>query len=965
MFRALAVSLLSLAFLSLGLVGRASAQAQAAANGSIEGTIVDPSGGVLPGVTVTLTNIDTGTDRSVPTNAVGLYRALLLPLGTYRIKAELSGFKSVERTGVSLSAGQAAVVNFELAVGGVQEVVQVSAEPPITQSGKIDLGRTITATEFKNLPLIARNTFNPGLLQPNVTGYEDTEFGATRVNANGSQMRTNYQIDGSSATQKNRAGLRMFQPSEIMVQEVKVTSSGFAPEFGQTTGMVYNVITPSGTNQLHGDGSYRLRRKDFAARPFTLSPTAPKPDTHVNDVAGTVGGPLIKNRLFFFGGYEYLKHDLSADRVITVTPATATTLGLSSDALGNGVVPAIQTVNMFVGKADYQANRANRLSGRWSVFNNKTPENIGGGLNTRELSYNFQDRMDNVGVQLTSTIGNAMLNEFRFAYGRRNNPLVPSAVAGPGPSVTIAGVASFNGVRYGANTPVFLENYEQVVDNFTWIRGRHDLKVGIDAEMIHDERVNDTTGLYTFPDAASYLAAKIGTNRFGYTSFQQNVGDTSLAYDQRYWSFFAQDDLRITSQVKLLFGVRYDLFKVPAGDPTAPLAISRSFRIDKNNVAPRAGFAWSLDPESRTVVRASTGLMYEPPLGAFYENALFQNGNPRFLSVRVAPSQGGAPAFPGTLSSLPPGVTPSKSILTVASDFNTQYAWLSNIQVEHALSTDVSVAVAYVNSTGRNLPLALSVNMLPTGVTLPDGRPIYSTAITPATRVDPNFDVIGQFRSIGWAQYNALTLSMTKRMSHGFLMNGFYTLAKAQDNGVIGGDYVIGSTDRPGISDPSSPDRDYSYTSWNQTHTFVLSGVFAPKVSGDGVVAWLANNNQVGLVVQANSGLPYNIRANRDLNLDGIIDADRPNGIGRNSATLGKFGTVDLRYSRFVPLSGARRVEVFAELKNLLNRRNIRAVNSVVATDTSGNPLAPIPSEFPVTNIYEARQFQLGFKVSF
>ncbi len=960
MFRAFLICVLTLV-----LAGPAYAQSQAAANGSIEGTVVDPSGGVLPGVTVTVTNIDTGAGRSVVTNATGLYRALLLPLGTYRIKAELSGFKSVERAGVSLSAGQSAVVNLELQVGGVQEVVQVSAELPVVQPGKIDLGRTITATEFKNLPLIARNTFNFGLLQPNVSGYEDVEFGATRVNANGSQMRTNYQIDGSSATQKNRAGLRMFQPSEIMVQEVKVTSSGFAPEFGQTTGMVYNVITPSGTNLLHGDGSYRLRRKDFAARSFTLAATAPTPDTHVDDFAGTVGGPLIKDRLHFFGGYEYLKHDLSADRVITVTQATAATLGLSADALGNGVIPALQTVNMSVAKVDYQANRDNRLSGRWSVFNNKTPENIGGGLSTRELSYNFQDRMDNVGVQLTSTIGSSMLNEFRFAYGRRNNPLVPSAVAGPGPSVTITGVASFNGVRYGANTPVFLENFEQVVDNVSWIRGRHDLKVGIDAEMIHDERGADTTALYTFPDVASYLAAKNGTNRSGYTRFEQNVGDSSLAYDQRYWSFFAQDDLRVTSQVKLLFGVRYDLFKIPSGDPTAPLAISRSFRVDKNNVAPRAGVAWSLDPASRTVVRASTGLMYETPLGAFYENSLLQNGNPRFLPVNAAPLAPGAPAFPGTLGSLPPGVTPSKSILTVASDFNTQYAWLSNVQVERALGNDLSVAVAYMNSTGRNLPLAISANVVPSGASLPDGRPIYSSTVTPATRLDPNFDRILRFQSIGKAQYNALTLSMTKRMSHGFLMNGFYTLAKARDNGVIGGDYVVGSTDRSGVSDPSNPNLDYSYTSWNQTHTFVLSAVFAPKMSGDGLGAMLANNNQVGLVVQANSGLPYNIRSNRDLNLDGVTDADRPNGIGRNSETLGKFATVDLRYSRFVPLSGARRVEVFAELKNLLNRRNIRAVNSVVATDTSGNPLAPIPSEFPVTNIYEARQFQLGFKVSF
>jgi hypothetical protein len=272
-------------------------------------------------------------------------------------------------------------------------------------------------------------------------------------------------------------------------------------------------------------------------------------------------------------------------------------------------------------------------------------------------------------------------------------------------------------------------------------------------------------------------------------------------------------------------------------------------------------------------------------------------------------------------------VTPSKSIRTVSSDFNTNTHG-SPTSRWNARWYDLSVAAAYVNSVGRNLPLALNVNGVPTGATLPDGRPIYSTTVSAATRVDPNFDVIRQIQSVGHSRYDALTLSFTKRQSHGFLMNAFYTLAKAKDNGVIGGDYVIGSTDRSGISDPTNPDRDYSYTARNQAHTFVLSTVFAPTKSGTGVGPALANNNQFGVVVQANSGLPYNIRSNRDLNLDGITDADRPNGIARNSGTLGTFATVDLRYSRFVPFSGARRFEAVAELKNLFNHKNTRAVNS-------------------------------------
>lgn len=941
---------------SVLLAASAFAQSQAI-NGSIEGTIVDVQGGLLPGVTVTVINVDTGTTRSAVSNADGLYRAILLPLGRYQVVAELPGFKKAEQSGIALLAGQTAVVNITLSLGSVQETIQVVAATVVTDPGRIELGRTITSTEFANLPLVSRNSFNFGLLQPNVTGYEDVEFGATRVNANGSQMRTNYQIDGSSATQKNRAGLRMFQPSEIMVREVKVTSSGFAPEFGQTTGMVYNVITPSGTNQFRGDASYRFRRKDFAARPLTLAPTAPKPDTHVDDVALTFGGPILRDRLHFFAGYEYVKKDLSADRVITVTPATATVLGLSPEALGNGVIPATQSVNMFVGKGDYQLSPAHRLSARWSVFNNVSPENILGGLNTREIAYDFQDRMNNVGIQLTSSVGGNRLNELRLAYGRRNNPYLTAAASGPGPSVTIAGVANFNGVRFAPNTPEFVEDYVQLIDNFSYIRGAHNFKVGVDVQWINDDRGADTTGLYTFPDIASYLAAKSGANRFGYTRFDQNLGDPTLSYGQSYFSLFAQDDWRLSSQLKVLYGLRYDLFKVPAGDSTAPLPVSQSFRTDRNNIGPRVGVAWSVDAASTTVVRASTGLMYESPLGAFYENALLFNGNPRLLPFSGGPTTAGAPAFPALLVA---GATPSRSLFTVASDFETQSAWLSDLQVERALNAHVSMSAAYVNATGQNLPYVLSVNAVPGNNTLGDGRPIYSAA-----RRDPRFDLIREVQSNGRSRYNALTLGVNQRLNQGLLFNVFYTLAKAEDNAPIGGDYVVGSTDRSGLSDPSDPERDFGYTAWNQTHTFVFTTVYSPQVGGDGFAGKLANNNQVGVVIQANSGLPYNIRARTDLNLDGIADADRPNGVARNDRTLGAFATVDLRYSRFVPLGRFRRVEALAEFKNLLNRKNIRAVNSLVTTDAQGNPVAPIPDSFDITQAFEARQFQLGVKVGF
>jgi hypothetical protein len=309
-------------------------------------------------------------------------------------------------------------------------------------------------------------------------------------------------------------------------------------------------------------------------------------------------------------------------------------------------------------------------------------------------------------------------------------------------------------------------------------------------------------------------------------------------------------------------------------------------------------------------------------------------------------------------------VVPSRSIRAVASDFDTQHAWLSNVQLDRALTRDLAVGVGYVNSTGRNLGTLVNSNVIATGQTLPDGRPIYSRTISAATRVDPNFDIVREIRSSGASQYNALTLSLSKRMSHGWQMQASYTYADAKDDGVIGGRYVIGSSDVEAISDPSDQGRDYSYTSWNVKHTFIVSGVLQPEVEGDGLWATLANDNLLAFIVQANSGLPYNIRAATDLNADGI-SADRPNGIERQSGELGTYFQLDGRYSRSIPIGARVRAELFVEAKNLLNRKNIRAVNSVVATDAQGNPTAAIPGEFPVTTTYEPRQIQLGLRVQF
>src|SRR5215471_14813694 len=361
------------ALLSLSLTAPAFAQSQGA-NGSVEGIVSDSSGGVLPGVTVTITNTGTGIERSIVTNEKGLYRAPLLPLGTYRVVAELQGFKKFEQTNITLSVGETAVINATLSVGAVSETITVSGDTPVLDTARIDIGHTMSEVEVHNLPLVARNPYNFALVQPGVTGIENVEFGVPRLAANGAAMRINYMIDGNTNTEKDRAGLRLLPISEVMIQEVKVVTTGFAPEFGQTMGMVFNAVTKSGSNDFHGEASYLFRRKAFSAFPFffgcgstTIAANCPpitapadqKPDTRVDTGTADLGGPIMKNKAFFYTGWEQTRRDLSSTSLITVSPDVVQQLGLKPQP---AAAPNVQTAKFFIAKGDYELNPSNRAT---------------------------------------------------------------------------------------------------------------------------------------------------------------------------------------------------------------------------------------------------------------------------------------------------------------------------------------------------------------------------------------------------------------------------------------------------------------------------------------------------------------------------------------------------------------------------------------------------------------------------
>lgn len=954
--------------LLLGLAAPGLAQSTAA-NGAIEGTVSDNSGGVLPGVTVTVTGLDTGVERTVVSNENGLYRLPLLPLGGYRVVVELQGFKKYERTGVQLSAGQTAVIDVTLEVGDLSETISVTADAPIVDTAKVDAGRNLGENEVKNLPLVSRNPYNFALLQPGVTGFENSEFGVPRFAANGTLLRVNYQIDGNTNTQKDRAGLRLLPVSEVMVREVKVVTSGYAPEFGQTTGLVYNAITPSGTNQIRGAAAYRFRRKSFSAFPFFFQGPRTddrRPDTKVDTITAELGGPIIKNKLHYFVGYENTYRDLSSQSVITITPENAERLGIGAQP---GVVPREQTARFFIGKADYQLNANNRLTARSIVFRNDSPNNIGGGLTSIQRTNDFLDAMESSSAQLVSSFGANRLNELRVQYARRVQSREANELSGTGPAINIPGVANFGGPNAVASDAGFgfTQGIWQVIDNFTWLRGNHSFKAGFDLQFVEDERTATLFQLYTFPSIDAYLAARDGINPRSYTNFQQLIGDPNFSMSTKGYSFFLQDDWKLTPTFKVLYGARYDFYDYPDGQPDAPFVFSRQFNNDGNNFGPRLGVAWALGANRRAVLRANSGVMYDQMLLGAYENAIQQNGLPARVTANVTPTTANAPAFPQSLSSLPPGFTlPRQSIFTVDPGFEVARTWQNNVQFESSLGEQYYYSVGYTFVKGDLLPVVVNINPINPVRELADGRPVYNSAITSATRLDPQFNQINTVQSVGDSTYNALITQFGKRLSNGIQFDLTYTLGKGTDNAPLTSVLSVQGDD--GVSDPSNLERDRGPNIMDTRHAFAGSVVAMPTVSVDNrVLSALLNGNQVGLMMQFNSGLPVNLRSNLDLNGDGVL-ADRPLGIGRNSLYLPARYNVDARFSRFVPIRGTIRAEIAAEFKNLFNTVQTSAVNRIIATNASGEPLAALPtstSALQPTGGYEQRQFQLGFKLYF
>jgi hypothetical protein len=790
---------------------------------------------------------------------------------------------------------------------------------------------------MQNLPLTTRNTFNLALFGPGFNGRRDDEFGNPTF-AFGGMQRKAFLIDGIDNSQRGGPGrLGIFAPETV--EEVRVITNSMDAEYGRTVGGMISMITRSGTNDVHGEGLVLLRRPGLVARP---SLAATKAFEQWATYSGNVGGPAIKDKLWYYASGEYEPYDYP--RAVTISPANAAALSLPASDLGSS--PFKQRFQTFLGRLDYRIDDRNSVYVRYNSYWDPSKYNTSGGLEVTSADNNFDDRNITWASQWTRIISSDMINEFRFGSLERefHRPPVSGIV---GPTISISGVATLG--TDGSANQYYLEHQYNFIDALSKRWNRHQFKFGFDIGTIHVISKDRLAETFSFSSLTNYLNTMnhvvnpaTGTTNW-YTQLVQAFGNNVADHTTNSYNFYAQDTFQVTPKVTLAYGLRYEYLQYPGLDPNAPLQNSRSVRNDPLEWAPRFGLTWRAG--NNTVVRAGFGVFYDTLNLRLLSQVIRQNGA-NVLSYTITPATAGAPIFPNLLAS-PAGTLTKPSVTTFEPNFKAMRMQQGNLQVEQAVSRDFSITLGTQYYGGRHIPVLIDTNLGPPVGFLADGRSVFSNSNRPNT----NFAQILQLTSAATSVYYGGFLGVNKRFSRGIQFTASYTLGWAFNTNDSTGD--SGSN----VTDSSRLRRDYGPSSSDQRHRFVLQGVWQPRIKNVVLDRWMIAPN-----LTFTTAFPVNVVQGSDLNGDGINN-DRPLFRGRNDTPGYGFKEVNLRVSRAFQFSDRYSLEMIGEAENLLNSLNA-ACTTAGCTGAVVNTFNA-PDFKRVTAATDSRQIQVGARLRF
>lgn len=921
------------ALLCLALLAAAVPASAQLTRGIISGVVTDSGGGVLPGATVTITNQDTGVVRATTSNDSGVFRAPALEPGTYQVRAELQGFRTFDARDIRVGSGQEVTLNPSLSVGGLEETVQVTSEAAGVTINRTNatVGLVTNARQVVELPISpTRDVTRVALLSPNVVSGP----GAEGISANGQRSRNNnFMIDGSDNNDASVSLSTTPIPPEA-VAEVAVQTNPYNVEYGRSSGAQFNVITKSGTNAFRGDIFDYYTDSKYNARTNVEKRTGfddPAGFTR-HQVGGGIGGPIAKNRLFFFGmfqadirredggpgttaniptqaGYATLQNvPLRAGQSAASRAAVLNSIGFLQEVYAqnpvfsnlrttnvNGVPVEIGQVNLpiqqdrdafnLLTRVDYTLSPNDTITGRY-ISDRPTTQNAASNLQFGSRFAGESATKDhNLALSHTHVFGPRALNEARFSYIRRDlsfpeaDPVTPTtAITG---LFTIGGLSNFPQGR--------IQNSFQFQDVFSWQKGRHSLKFGGDMRYLQldNQAAFNSKGSFTFNNLQDYM------NNFA-NQFTQALQVASFDARQTQLYFFAQDDFRVTQNLTLNLGLRYENSSVPLGffgaedQESLSALVPGPVQRDNNNWAPRVGFAWTPTPqggflksllgaEGQSVVRGGYGIGYD----VLFYNILTVNASnfPRVFTgltnqifdvfPNVAPV-GGAPVFNALATYVN---TP------VDAQYPRSNYW--SLSFARELTSNTSFEFGYNGSLSRNGVNQLQAN--PAVLTEAQAATVRATGNiasipnTQARRVFPQFGSRVLIATTAEGEYHSAYAQFTRRLARGLQFRSSYTFSKNFSNndeslGVAA--ITAGSPQIP--QDFNDIDAEWSLSAFDRTHRVVASWLYETPAVGNALVRQLTGGWQVSGVFVAQSGQPFTIVTGVDTNGNGG-GGDRPN----------------------------------------------------------------------------------------
>jgi hypothetical protein len=900
--------------------------------GTISGRVTDPQGAVVPGASVVARQLETNLTRESVTDEEGRFRFPYLRVGQYEMTVRLAGFADARRT-VAVTVGSAFEIPFRLAVAGLDTSITVTSEAPVLESARSQIAGTIPLEEVQSVPLNGRNFLDLALLVP---GVSPTNIASTQLFAEtsavpgqgisiGSQRNfsNSFIVDGLSAND-DAAGLSGIPYGVDAVEQFQVVTSGGQAELGRAMGGYVSVVTRSGTNSPRGD-VYGYFRDDSLNAKNALSGT--KLPMNQKQYGASMGGPIARNRTFYFANVEQRRLDQTGLTIIS--PANVATINAHLAAVGypgspisTGIYPnPVDTTNLLA-KLDHQVSSRHQLTVRYALYDvTSANSRSAGGMAAPSASTGLDNLDHSIAFSNTLTLSDRTVSETRMQFARGDLKALPSDPVGP--AVNIAGVASF-GTQSGS-PHARLNNMVQAVSNLSHQSGAHALRVGVDF-IYNDDTITfprSNRGAYTFSSLSSFLAGV-----YNNSGFTQTFAETVVSQRNPNVGLYAQDEWKASPSLTLNAGLRYDL------------QFLESIHTDTNNLSPRVGFAWTPTESRQTVVRANAGIFYDRVPLRPLANALLSAGNTTDLSqlrqigISLSPTQAGAPVFPNILSAAVPSVT-LVNLSTMDPHMQNGRSTQASVELERQIGETGTVSVGYQYVRGDNLIISINQNV-----------PTCAAAGTNnGCRPNPDYANNSQYSSEAESNYHGLHVSFVQRPAAWGHYRVSYTLSKSMNNV---GEFFFSSP-----IDPTDLSKDWGRSDDDQRHRLVVSGTatlpYAFELSG---------------TIQAYSALPFNITSGVTT-IQGTAGRPIVNGefIERNAGVGSDFFTIGVRLSREFRMNDRIRAEGIVEAFNLTNRRNVIARNTNFGS--GAYPGSPVANFGQPTAVGDPRTVQLGFRVRF